>query len=94
MPEMPVDKTNYDAETIPVNAVRSGDPLLFDRGEGDQLFVVENVSFHHKRDGQGGGTTTYTLTSGPVAGGGEPWVIELPGGAPVIRVLGKSKYQP
>ena len=79
---MPVDKT----ETIPVDAVRSGDPLLFDQGEGDELLWVENVSYDHDHVNN---TTTYTLTlmSGPDADSGEPWVVELAGGAPVRRML-------
>jgi len=30
---------------------------------------------------------TFTLTSGPVAGGGAPWVITLPMGTVVGRIL-------
>jgi hypothetical protein len=36
------------------------------------VFQVENVTFRSRRDADGNYINTYTLTSGRVAGGGDP----------------------
>jgi hypothetical protein len=64
--------------------------LIFDLGKGRQLFQVEKVGFSWKRQDDGSNQNTYKLTSGPTADGGPPWVIELPAGAQVVRILGVS----
>jgi hypothetical protein len=91
MSEMPRDPRNYKAQVVPIHTVRPGYSLVVDRGEGRQLFQVEEVSLHSAKDREGNHVTTFTLTSGPVAGGGKPWVIEAPAGATVIRLLGPSQ---
>jgi hypothetical protein len=91
MTEMPRDSSNYFAQVVPIDTVKPGYSLAVDRGEGRQLFQVEEVAFHSKRDEAGGQIETFTLTSGPVAGGGKPWVIEQPAGSTVTRLLPPSQ---
>jgi hypothetical protein len=94
MSEMPRDSRNYYAQVVPVDSVRPGYSLVVDRGEGRQLFQVEEVTLHSKKDEKGEYVTTYTLTSGPVAGGGKPWVIDQPAGSTVTRLLPPSQRKP
>jgi hypothetical protein len=46
-----------------------------------QLFQVEKGGFSSKKQEDGSYLNMYTLTSGPTADGGPPWVIELPADA-------------
>jgi len=39
------DPSNYDVVGIPIEQVQPGFSLVFDRGEGPQLFPVEEVGF-------------------------------------------------
>jgi hypothetical protein len=91
MSEIPRDPTNYDVQDIPVEQVQPSYSLVVDRGQGPQAFQVENVAFSSQRQEDGSYVNTYTLTSGPVAGGGDPWVLKLPAGTLVRRILGPSK---
>jgi hypothetical protein len=91
MPERPRDSNNSDAMDIPVERVQAGMTLVVDRGEGPQLFQVENVAFSSKRADDGGYVNAWTLTSGQVADGGDPWKIEYAAGSSVRRILGPSK---
>lgn len=75
---------------IPVEQVRTGFSLAIDRGQGRQLFQVEEVAFHSERLEGGNYLNTYTFTSEPVDGG-DPWVIQYPAGTRVCRILGPSK---
>jgi len=78
---------NPNTQRIPVNEVRAGFSLAVDRGRGYQLFQVENVTVKETRDDDGNRVVAWTLTSGPVHGSAEPWVLELPDRSIVIRVL-------
>jgi hypothetical protein len=84
------DSSNYDVQGIPVEQVQPGFSLVIDRGEGPQLFQVEDVAFSSQRQDDGSYVNTFTLTSGPVAGGGAPWVITLPMGTLVGRILRRT----
>ncbi|OBJ73336.1 hypothetical protein A5643_04045 [Mycobacterium sp. 1274756.6] len=76
---------------IPVGQVRPGMSLAVDGGMGKpQLFQVEEVRFSSKQQEDGRYLTTYTLTSGPAAEGGPPWVIEYPADTTVRRIVGYS----
>jgi hypothetical protein len=92
MPEMPRDPTNYEAQVVPVESVRPGYSLAIDCGQGRQLFQVEEVTFQYRKDEKGNPVTTFTLTSGPVAGGGPPWVVDYPAGTRLIRLLRPSQF--
>jgi hypothetical protein len=63
---------------IPVERVQAGMTLVVDRGEGPQLFQVENVAFSSKCADDGSYVNAWTLTSGQVADGGDPWNIAWP----------------
>lgn len=84
------DPSNYDVQGIPVEQVQPGFTLVVDRGDGPQMFQVENVAFSSRRQDDGTYVNTFTLTSGPVAGGGAPWVITLPMGTLVGRILRRT----
>ena len=90
MTEMPRDSNNYDARRIPIESVRPGYSLAVDRGHGLQLFQVDEVSFRHSKDSEGNPVTAFVLTSGPLAGGGDPWVLQYPAGTSVLRLLRPS----
>jgi hypothetical protein len=89
MTEIPRDPPNFDVVLIPVEQVQLGFSLLVDRGQGPQLFQVENVRFRAMQEADGSHVSTYMLTSEPVDGG-DPWNIEYPAGTQVSRVLGPS----
>ncbi|OBK20222.1 hypothetical protein A9W96_05205 [Mycobacterium sp. 1245852.3] len=80
---------------ILVGQVQPGMSLAVDGGLGKpQLFQVEKIGFSSKQQEDGSYLNTYTLTSGPTADGGPPWVIELPADATVCRILGYSATRP
>jgi len=87
---LPRESRDLDATIMPVGHVQPGMSLVFDKGLGRQLFQVEKVGFSSKRQDDGSYLNTYTLTSGPTADGSPPWVVELPAGAMVCRILGYS----
>jgi hypothetical protein len=88
MSEMPRDARSYYAQVVPIESVRPGYSLVIDRGQGRQLFQVEEVTLQSTQDGEGERVTTFTLTSGPVASGGKPWVEVYHAGSTVTRLLG------
>lgn len=88
--ELPRESRPLDVTTIPIAEVRPGMSLIFDQGQGRQLFQVEKVGFSWGRQDDGSYRNVHTLTSGPTADGSPPWVIEVPAGARVIRILGVS----
>jgi hypothetical protein len=45
MSEIPRDPTNYDVQDIPVEQVQPSYSLVVDRGQGPQVFQVENAAF-------------------------------------------------
>jgi hypothetical protein len=50
-------------------------------GWGTSCSRVEKVGFSSKQQEDGSYLNVWTLTSGPTADGGPPWVIELPADA-------------
>ncbi|GAB7070382.1 hypothetical protein H7J06_11560 [Mycobacterium hodleri] len=93
MPEMPRDSRSHYVLKVPIDTIQPGNSLVVDRGQGRQLFQVEEVTLHSKKAADGKHATTYTLTSGPVAGGGKPWTMELPAGSTVTRLLGDAEVE-
>lgn len=87
---LPRESRPMDAAIVPVAHVQPGMTLVFDQGQGRQLFQVEKVGFSSKRQDDGSYHNTYTLTSGPTVDGSPPWVIQLPADARVVRILGVS----
>lgn len=88
---LPRESRDIDVTIIPVGQVQPGMSLAVDGGSGKpQLFKVEKVGFSSKQQDDDSYLDTYTLTSGPVADGGPPWVIEYPADATVRRILGYS----
>ena len=85
---IPRDSRNLDATVIQAAYVRPGMSLVFDLGQGRQLFQVEKTGFSFKTLDDGTRENKVTLTSGPVADGGPPWVIELTPHAQVVQILG------
>jgi len=76
----------YYLQKVPVESVRPGFSLAI-REDGDyRLFPVECTQMS-QRCGQ---PVMFTLTSAPVDGG-DPWVLELEEGTPVVRILGVCK---
>ncbi len=89
---LPRESRDLDATMIPVGQVKPGMSLAVDGGLGKpQLFQVEKVGFSSKRQDDGTYLNMHTLTSGPTADGGPPWMIELPADATVCRILGPSR---
>ncbi|WP_156765061.1 hypothetical protein [Mycobacterium sp. 1245852.3] len=92
---LPRESRDLDATMILVGQVQPGMSLAVDGGLGKpQLFQVEKIGFSSKQQEDGSYLNTYTLTSGPTADGGPPWVIELPADATVCRILGYSATRP
>lgn len=87
---LPRESRDLDATMIPVGQVQPGMSLVFDQGQGRQLFRVERVGFSSKQQKDGSYLNMYTLTSGATADGSPPRVIKLPAGATVCRILGYS----
>ncbi len=81
----------YERELIPVEYVNTGCTLLIDRGQGAQLFQVERFRHQVTTQDDGSYVGTYTLTSRLPAGGGDPWVLELPAGSDVVAVYPKGR---
>lgn len=88
MTEIPLDPTNFEVQDIPVEQVQLGVSLLVDRGQGPQLFRVENVRFRAMQEPGGSHVSTYMLTSDQFDGD-DPWEIEIPAGTHV-SILGPS----
>jgi len=87
---LPRESRDLDATMIPVGHVQPGMSLVFDQGQGRQLFQVEKVGFSSKQQEDGSYLNMYKLTSGATADGSPPWVVELPADATVCRILGYS----
>lgn len=83
--------SDFERERIPVEYAQPGTTLLVDRGQGAVLFQVEALRFQSTQQDDGSYLNKYTLTSGPPAGGGDPWVLELPAGSDVVAVYRKGR---
>jgi hypothetical protein len=82
---------DYETEAIPIQHARPGTTLLYDWGERPQLFQVEELGFSSKLQDDGSYVNTFKLTSDKPTSGGDPWVLELPAGTPVVAVYKKGK---
>ncbi|ORV39320.1 hypothetical protein AWC02_00970 [Mycolicibacter engbaekii] len=79
----------YDRQMIPIGEVQPGYTLVVDRGNGEQLFRVEAAEFSATQQEDGSYKQIHRLRSGPVDGGGAPWVIEGPPDIMVCRITGR-----
>jgi hypothetical protein len=87
MPNAPF-LNNPNAQPVLISQVQPGFHLAVDAGQGPQLFVVNKIDSNSTRDDQGNLTNTFKLTSTKTGGGvGAPWVIEVPDGQMMVRVL-------
>jgi hypothetical protein len=87
----PRESRPLDVQTIPIDQVQNGHSLLIEEGGERLLFQVEAIGFSSKRRDDGAYASVITLTSGPVAGGGDPWVLEYPLGAQVCQIIGVTQ---
>jgi hypothetical protein len=79
---------NPNAQPVLISQVQPGFELAVDVGQGPQLFVVDKIDANSTRDDQGHLKTTFRLTSTKTGGGvGAPWVVEVPDGQMMVRVL-------
>src|SRR6478736_4834504 len=79
---------NPNAQPVLISQVQPGFELAVDVGQGPQLFVVDRIDLNSTRNDQGHLKTTFRLTSTKTGGGvGAPWVIEVPDGRMMVRVL-------
>ncbi|MEX3648353.1 hypothetical protein [Mycolicibacterium porcinum] len=90
MTDTPRESRPLDAQMIPVEHVKPGYSLAVEEGGQRLLFQVEKTGFSSVRGDDGTLVNKIILTSGEVAGGGDPWVLEYPAGTPVCRILGVS----
>lgn len=88
MADIPRESRDLNAAMIPVEQVKLSMSLAFDQGQGMQLFQVDSVGFSSVRQDDGSYRNVFKLTSGATADGSPPWVIELPAGTQVCRILG------
>ena len=87
MPNAPF-LNNPNAQPVLISQVQPGFELAVDVGQGPQLFVMNKIEPNSTRDVQGNLTNTFKLTSTKTGGGvGAPWVIEVPDGRMMVRVL-------
>jgi hypothetical protein len=77
----------FTEEQIPVEQVGNGDSLAIDQGLGRQLFQVESMTLIGVRDADDNMVEKFVLESEPLAGTGKPWVIDIPVGTTVTRLL-------
>jgi hypothetical protein len=82
---------DYETEAIPVEYAQPGTTLLYDWGEGPQLFQVESFGMSSRQQDDGSYVTTFKLKSGATTSGGEPWTLELPAGTNVVAVYQKGR---
>jgi len=79
---------NPNAQPVLISQVQPGFELAVDVGQGPQLFVVDKIDANSTRDDQGHLKTTFRLTSTKTGGGvGAPWIVEVPDGQMMVRVL-------
>src|SRR6185312_2065580 len=79
---------NPNTQPVLISQVQPGFHLAVDVGQGPQLFVVDKIDLISTRDDQGNLTNKFRLTSTKTGGGvGAPWVVEVPDGQMMVRVL-------
>jgi hypothetical protein len=71
---------------VSIDYVQTGNSLAIDEGLGRQLFQVEEVQFHSKRQDDGSYRNTYTIVSEPLQTTGKPWEVTCPAGTIVTRL--------